>query len=66
MKQIVAKDGYYLTQKEVKNEGERVFSIRLMLADEDSEDNWKEVLINEYYEWEKRMDAEFVKKLRGA
>ena len=65
MKQIVAKEGYYYTQKEVKSDGERVYTLRLMLAENDDESNWVQVPVAEFYEWQKRMDKEVEEHFSG-
>lgn len=58
MKKISASKGNYLTQKTLENEGARIFSISIYLADNDSEDNWREATQEEYYEWQQNRDAE--------
>lgn len=42
MKKITASEGKYFTQKNIENEDGRTFAITLYLADNDSEDNWRE------------------------
>lgn len=59
MKKITASEGKYLTQKELKNEDARTFSVSLYLADNDSEDNWIEATQEEYYEWQKKQEQKF-------
>lgn len=48
----------YLTQKNLENEASRVFAVSLYLADNDSEDNWREATQEECYEWQKKMEEE--------
>lgn len=57
MEKIKASEGMYLTQKEIKNEGARVFVVSLFLADNDSADNWREATMEEYYKWQQEQDA---------
>lgn len=52
MEKIKASEGMYLTQKEIENEGARVFVVSLFLADNDSADNWREATMEEYYKWQ--------------
>lgn len=49
----------YLTQKNVENESARTFAVSLYLADNDSEDNWREATQEEYYQWQKKQDEAF-------
>ena len=49
----------YLTQKNVENESARTFAVSLYLADNDSEDNWREATQEEYYLWQKKQDEAF-------
>lgn len=56
MEKITAKEGMYLTQKEVENEGNRVFAISLYLADNDSPDNWREATQQECYDWQREQE----------
>lgn len=63
MKTIKAKEGMYLTQKNLENEGGRVFATSLYLADNDSEDNWRDATMQERYDWETRMESEMEEKL---
>lgn len=48
----------YLTQKNIENEGGRTFALSLYLADNDSEDNWREATQEEYYEWQRKMEEQ--------
>ena len=57
MEKIKASEGIYLTQKEIENEGARVFVVSLFLADNDSADNWREATMEEYYRWQQEQDA---------
>lgn len=57
MEKIKASEGMYLTQKEIENEGARVFVVSLFLADNDSADNWREATMEEYYKWQQDQDA---------
>lgn len=57
MGKIKASEGMYLTQKEIENEGARVFVVSLFLADNDSADNWREATMEEYYKWQQEQDA---------
>lgn len=57
MEKIKASEGMYLTQKEIENEGARVFAVSLFLADNDSVDNWREATMEEYYRWQQEQDA---------
>lgn len=57
MEKIKASEGMYLTQKEIENEGARVFAVSLFLADNDSADNWREATMEEYYKWQQDQDA---------
>lgn len=57
MEKIKASEGMYLTQKEIENEGARVFTVSLFLADNDSADNWREATMEEYYKWQQEQDA---------
>lgn len=57
MEKIKASEGMYLTQKEIENEGARVFAVSLFLADNDSADNWREATMEEYYKWQQEQDA---------
>ncbi len=57
MEKIKASEGMYLTQKEIENEGARVFAVSLFLADNDSADNWREATMEEYYRWQQEQDA---------
>ena len=59
MKKIKASEGMYLTQKTLENEGGRVFALSLYLADNDSQDNWKEATPEEYYEWQMNQEKQF-------
>lgn len=58
MKKITASEGKYLTQKELENENARIFAISLYLADNDSEDNWREATQEEYYNYQRKCDEE--------
>lgn len=62
MEKITAKEGMYLTQKNLENENGRVFAISLYLADNDSADNWRDATQQEYYEWQRKQDK-FVEDL---
>ena len=62
MEKITAKEGMYLTQKNLENENGRVFAISLYLADNDSADNWRDATQQEYYEWQRGQDK-FVEDL---
>lgn len=62
MEKITAKEGMYLTQKNLENENGRVFAITLYLADNDSADNWRDATQQEYYEWQRGQDK-FVEDL---
>lgn len=64
MKKISASEGMYLTQKNIENEGGRVFALTLYLADNDSEDNWREATQVEYYAWQKAQEEETENALR--
>lgn len=57
MEKIKASEGMYLTQKEIENEGARVFAVSLFLADNDSADNWREATMEEYYKWQQEQDT---------
>ena len=57
MEKIKASEGMYLTQKEIENEGARVFAVSLFLADNDSAENWREATMEEYYKWQQEQDA---------
>ena len=57
MEKIKASEGMYLTQKEIENEGARVFVVSLFLADNDSADNWREATMEEFYKWQQDQDA---------
>ena len=57
MEKIKASEGMYLTQKDIENEGARVFAVSLFLADNDSADNWREATMEEYYKWQQEQDA---------
>lgn len=57
MEKIKASEGMYLTQKEIENEGARVFVVSLFLADNDSADNWREATMEEYYRWQQEQNA---------
>jgi hypothetical protein len=57
MEKIKASEGMYLTQKEIENEGARVFVVSLFLADNDSAENWREATMEEYYKWQQEQDA---------
>jgi len=59
MKKITASEGKYFTQKNIENEGARTYAITLYLADNDSEDNWREATQEEYYEWQKKQEQDF-------
>lgn len=59
MKKITASEGKYFTQKNIENEGARTYAITLYLADNDSEDNWREATQEEYYEWQKKQEQSF-------
>lgn len=59
MRKIKASEGMYLTQKNVENESARTFAVSLYLADNDSEDNWREATQEEYYLWQKKQDEAF-------
>lgn len=59
MRKIKASEGMYLTQKNVENESARTFAVSLYLADNDSEDNWREATQKEYYQWQKKQDEAF-------
>ena len=62
MEKLTAKEGMYLTQKNIENENGRVFAISLYLADNDSADNWCDATQQEYYEWQRKQDK-FVEDL---
>ena len=62
MEKLTAKEGMYLTQKNIENENGRVFAISLYLADNDSADNWRDATQQEYYEWQRKQDK-FVEDL---
>lgn len=64
MKKISASEGMYLTQKTIENEGGRVFALTLYLAENDSEDNWREATQEEYYAWQKAQEEETENALR--
>lgn len=59
MKKITASEGKYFTQKNIENEDARAYAITLYLADNDSEDNWREATQEEYYEWQKKQEQGF-------
>lgn len=59
MKKITASEGKYFTQKNIENEGARTYAITLYLADNDSEDNWREATQEEYYDWQKKQEQSF-------
>ena len=65
MEKITAKEGMYLTQKNLENENGRVFAISLYLADDDSADNWRDATQQEYYEWQRKQDK-FVEDLMAS
>lgn len=65
MEKITAKEGMYLTQKNLENENGRVFAISLYLADNDSADNWRDATQQEYYEWQRGQDK-FVEDLMAS
>lgn len=65
MEKITAKEGMYLTQKNLENENGRVFAITLYLADNDSADNWRDATQQEYYEWQRKQDK-FVEDLMAS
>lgn len=65
MEKITAKEGMYLTQKNLENENGRVFAITLYLADNDSADNWRDATQQEYYEWQRGQDK-FVEDLMAS
>lgn len=65
MEKITAKEGMYLTQKNLENENGRVFAISLYLADNDSADNWRDATQQEYYEWQRKQDK-FVEDLMAS
>ena len=62
MEKLTAKEGVYLTQKNLENENGRVFAISLYLADNDSADNWRDATQQEYYEYQRKQDK-FVEDL---
>lgn len=62
MEKLTAKEGMYLTQKNIENEKGRVFAISLYLADNDSADNWRDATQQEYYEYQRKQDK-FVEDL---
>lgn len=62
MEKLTAKEGMYLTQKNIENENGRVFAISLYLADNDSADNWRDATQQEYYEYQRKQDK-FVEDL---
>ena len=62
MEKLTAKEGMYLTQKNLENENGRVFAISLYLADNDSADNWRDATQQEYYEYQRKQDK-FVEDL---
>lgn len=63
MEKIKASEGMYLTQKEITNEGARVFVVSLFLADNDSADNWREATMEEYYKWQQEQDAKLEEQM---
>lgn len=63
MEKIKASEGMYLTQKEIENEGARVFVVSLFLADNDSTDNWREATMEEYYKWQQEQDAKLEEQM---
>lgn len=63
MEKIKASEGMYLTQKEIENEGARVFAVSLFLADNDSADNWREATMEEYYKWQQEQDAKIEERM---
>ena len=63
MEKIKASEGMYLTQKEITNEGSRVFVVSLFLADNDSADNWREATMEEYYKWQQEQDAKLEEQM---
>lgn len=65
MEKIKASEGMYLTQKEIENEGARVFVVSLFLADNDSADNWREATMEEYYKWQQDQDAKLEAQMNG-
>ena len=66
MKKIMASEGMYLTQKNIDNAGGRVFAVSLYLADNDTADNWREATMDEYWEWQKRMDERAEEGMAGS
>ena len=62
MEKLTAKEGVYLTQKNLENENGREFAISLYLADNDSADNWRDATQQEYYEYQRKQDK-FVEDL---
>lgn len=65
MEKLTAKEGMYLTQKNIENENGRVFAISLYLADNDSADNWRDATQQEYYEYQRKQDK-FVEDLMAS
>lgn len=65
MEKLTAKEGMYLTQKNLENENGRVFAISLYLADNDSADNWRDATQQEYYEYQRKQDK-FVEDLMAS
>ena len=63
MEKIKASEGMYLTQKEITNEGARVFVVSLFLADNDSADNWREATMEECYKWQQEQDAKLEEQM---
>lgn len=51
MKKIIAKEGYWITQKNVANENERLYSKEVWLADNDSAENWRVATDDEKQKW---------------
>lgn len=49
---LIPSEGMLLTQKELTNESERVFSNRLYLSVIDTPDSWQEVPISRQAEWD--------------
>lgn len=65
MEKLTAKEGMYLTQKNIENENGRVFAISLYLADNDCAENWRDATQQEYYEYQRKQDK-FVEDLMAS
>lgn len=62
MKIVRAKEGMFLTQKDVRNEEWRAFCKEVSLSASDSEENWRDAYADEKLAWDKEQETRLKEK----